>query len=144
MTAREKLEKTTFDSLEGMMEAYARQAVETAAKEHKQRLDFSGASVEALEGILSAIGPSRPEDHEYLTRLWGGYLGEALRREFGGEWIMSVYPGGDLSVPTIEVQGSRLYPLLKVFRRLTIGETESISAFYGIVKQRLGEPKAAQ
>jgi hypothetical protein len=144
MTARERLNQASFDSLESMMAAFAAQAVVTAAEEHRQRLDYSGSSVENLELILAASASPQPDDQEYFTRLWGSYFGEVLRREFGGEWMMSVYPGGALSIPTLEIQGSRLYPLLKVFRRLTLGEGENILNFYKLVRQRLAEPEKAQ
>ncbi len=139
MDTRERLNAATFDSLQAMMTAYAEQAVATAWTERRQRLDFSDASVTILEGILARIDPPAAEDQDFLTRLWGSYFGEVLRRRFGGEWIMSVYPGGDLSLPTLDVQGSRLYPLLKVYRRLTMGESENLSNFYHLVRQRLGE-----
>jgi hypothetical protein len=38
------------------------------------------------------------------------------------------------------VRGSRLYPLIKVYRRLTLGEEENLCAFYEMVSGRLGEP----
>jgi len=38
------------------------------------------------------------------------------------------------------VRGSRLYPLMKVYRRLTMGEMESIAAFFDMVTERLGKP----
>jgi hypothetical protein len=37
------------------------------------------------------------------------------------------------------VRGSRLYPLVKVYRRLTLGEAENLPAFYKMVAARLGE-----
>jgi hypothetical protein len=46
-------------------------------------------------------------------------------------------------VPTLLIRGSRLYPLLKVYRRLTLGEAENLSAFYKMVAARLGEPTPA-
>ena len=53
---------------------------------------------------------------------------------------MTIYPGGAISVPAIEVRGSRLFPLMKVFRRLTVGEEEDLRAFYAMVTERLGKP----
>jgi len=38
------------------------------------------------------------------------------------------------------VRASRLFPLLKVYRRLTVGEEEDLSAFYAMVTERLGKP----
>ena len=71
---------------------------------------------------------------------WGSYLGEVLRRRYAGAWEMTQYPGGVMAVPAIEVRGSRLFPLMKVYRRLTVGEEEDLSSFYAMVTDRLGKP----
>lgn len=137
MTAREKLASTTFDSLTDMMEAYAAEAISVAAAEHGRRLDYSAASIDALEGILDAIASASESDLEWLTKLWGSYFGEVLRRRYTAEWTMSEYPGGKFAVPTLEIGGSRIYPLLKVHRRLTMGASESLMAFAEMVRKRL-------
>ena len=53
---------------------------------------------------------------------------------------MTQYPGGVAAVPSIDVRGSRLFPLMKVFRRLTVGEEEDLRAFFAMVTERLGRP----
>jgi hypothetical protein len=45
-----------------------------------------------------------------------------------------------MAVPAIEVRGSRLFPLMKVYRRLTVGDEEDLRAFYAMVTERLGKP----
>jgi hypothetical protein len=45
-----------------------------------------------------------------------------------------------MAVPAIDVRGSRLFPLMKVYRRLTIGGEEDLQAFYTMVTGRLGNP----
>ena len=137
MNARERLAGAVFDSLDAMCLAYAAEAVRTAPRDLQRGLDYTAASIAPLERILDALCPPPEADQDYLTRLWGSYFGEALRREFGGEWSMSVYPGSDLAVPTLETGGSRLYPMLKVYRRLTLGPSESIAEFHKLVAERL-------
>jgi hypothetical protein len=120
-----------------MMSAYAEEAVRLAWSDHRQRLDLSESSVDLLEKILDG---QSAEDLEFQTRLWGSYFGEVIRRRFDGEWELSQYPGGGVAaVPTVLVRGSRLYPLVKVYRRLTLGEAENLPAFYKMVAARLGE-----
>jgi hypothetical protein len=120
-----------------MMSAYADEAVRLAWSEHRRRLDLSESSVDLLEKILDG---QSAEDLEFQTRLWGSYFGEVIRRRFAGEWELSQYPGGGVAaVPTLLVRGSRLYPLVKVYRRLTLGEAENLPAFYKMVAARLGE-----
>jgi hypothetical protein len=53
---------------------------------------------------------------------------------------MTQYPGGVASVPALDIRGSRLFPLMKVYRRLTMGESEEIGSFFHQVTERLGGP----
>ena len=146
---RRQLEETTYPDLDSMMAAFAVAAVKLAREDYRQKLDFSSDSMVAFEAVLAelaersqsaaALGKDATDwDHE--VKLWGSYLGEVLRRRYAGEWEMTQYPGGVASVPTVGVRGSRLYPLMKVYRRLTMGEMESIAAFFDMVTERLGKP----
>ena len=67
-------------------------------------------------------------------------MGEILRIRYTGSWEMTQYPGGTVAVPAVAVRGSRLFPLMKVHRRLTIGEEEDLPSFYTRVTSRLGNP----
>lgn len=138
MNARERLAEAVFESLDAMTAAYAAEAVRSAPRALQAALDYSARSIPLLERILDGLCPVPEAEQDYLTRLWGSYFGEVLRHQFDGEWSMSVYPGSELAVPTLEVRGSRLYPMLKVFRRLTLGTSEDILAFYQLAAQRLG------
>jgi hypothetical protein len=40
----------------------------------------------------------------------------------------------------VEIRSSRLFPLMKVYRRLTLGEEEDLRAFFTMVTERLGKP----
>lgn len=139
MPMKGTLAESNFASLAAMMSAYAEEAVRVAWQNHRQRLDLSEASVALLEKLLDG---QAAEDLEFQTRLWGSYFGEVILRRFGGEWELSQYPGpggGVSPVPTLLIQGSRLYPLIKVYRRLTLGAAEDLSAFYKLVSDRLGK-----
>ena len=143
MSAKAKLDESNFASLAAMMTAYADEAVQVAWKEHQQRLDLSESSIGRLEEILEGQSTA---DLEFQTRLWGGYFGEVIRRRFDGEWELSQYPGGGVSmVPTLLINGSRLYPLIKIYRRLTLGSAEDLVTFYKMVAERLStHPKRVQ
>jgi hypothetical protein len=122
------------------MEGYAHAAVEFARTQFSQRLDFTSESIDALDEILVLVSESPDLDLEFEVRLWGSYLGEVLRRRYAGAWEMTQYPGGLAAVPAVELRGSRIFPLMKVFRRLTEGEEEDLHAFYSMVTERLGKP----
>jgi len=149
---RKRLESAAFPSLEAMMEGYAQAAAELAQRQFHQKLDFSAESIDALDEILVLVGESPELDLDFQVRLWGSYLGEVLRRRYAGNWEMTQYPGAPggsdrvvspsnpVAVPAVEVRGSRLFPLMKVHRRLTQGEEDDLRAFFTMVTERLGKP----
>jgi len=122
------------------MENYAQAAADFARREFQQKLDFTSESIDALDDILVLVGESPELDLDFETRLWGSYLGEVVRRRYAGSWELTPYPGGAVSVPAVDVRGSRLFPLIKVYRRLTTGEEEDLRTFYSMVTERLGNP----
>jgi len=137
---RKRLESENFPNLEAMMEAYAQAAAKLGGSEFQQKLDFSPESIDRLDEILVTVSESPEKDVDFEVRLWGSYLGEVLRRRYAGSWEMTQYPGGVAAVPAIDVRGSRLFPLMKVYRRLTMGEEEDLRSFYAMVTERLGNP----
>jgi hypothetical protein len=137
---RIRLESLPFRDLGAMMEGYARAAAAVARSDFQQKLDFTSESIDRLDAILVRVGESPELDLDFEVRLWGSYLGEVLRRRYAGTWEMTQYPGGALAVPAIDVRGSRLFPLMKVYRRLTEGDKEDLRTFYVMVTERLGKP----
>jgi hypothetical protein len=137
---RRRLEATEFPDLGAMMEGYAQAAAGRARDEFRLNLDFSSDSIDSLDDVLVIVGESPELDLDFETRVWGSYLGEVLRRRYAGTWEMTQYPGGAVAVPAVDVRGSRLFPLLKVYRRLTTGEEEDLRAFFAMVTERLGKP----
>lgn len=122
------------------MEGYALGAVDVAKGQYRQTLDFSADSVNVLDEILVLVSEDTEIDLDFESRLWGSYLGEVLRRRYVGSWEMTQYPGGAVAVPAVDVRGSRLFPLMKVYRRLTMGDEEDLGSFYNMVTERLGNP----
>jgi hypothetical protein len=137
---RQRLESAQYPDLGAMMEGYAKGAASLAASDFGQRLDFSGESIDALDEVLIMVGEGPQFDLEFEVRLWGSYLGEVVRELYAGAWEMYVYPGGNNAVPAVNVRGSRLFPLIKVYRRLTEGDEEDLRTFYSKITERLGKP----
>ncbi len=137
---RKRLESAKFPDLGTMMEGYAQAASELGGSQFNQKLDFTSESIDALDEILVLVSESPELDVDFEVRLWGSYLGEVLRRRYAGAWEMTQYPGGVAAVPAVDLRGSRLFPLMKVYRRLTEGEEEDLRAFYSMVTERLGKP----
>lgn len=137
---RDRLESASYPDLGTMMESYALAATELARNRFQQKLDFTSDSLEGLDDILVLVSEGPEFDLDFEVKLWGSYLGEVVRRRYAGNWEMTTYPGENMAVPAIDVRGSRLFPLMKVYRRLTIGGEEDLQAFYTMITGRLGNP----
>jgi hypothetical protein len=127
----------SHDSVAEMTAAYAEQAVK-AALAFDARLDYSENSLMELESLLDKVSSSRQlEDAAEACKMWGSYLGEVVRRRFGGEWSIETYPGKDFATLTLSVGGAKLFPTMKIHRRLTRGSDDNLWTFYKMVKDRL-------
>ena len=122
-----------------MASAYAEQAV-AAARAFDAKLDYSERSLRDLEAILARLaGAPAPSDLTETCKMWGSYLGEVVRRRFGGDWSIETYPGKQFATLTLSVGGNKLFPTMKIHRRLTQGSEDNVWVFYEMVKSRLEE-----
>jgi hypothetical protein len=88
--SKARLDDQKFASIAEMIRAYAEEAVVVARTLHRVALDFTPASVPALEGLLDG---QAAVDLDFQSRLWGSYFGEVLRRRLSGTWLLAPYPG---------------------------------------------------
>src|SRR5438132_8399297 len=123
-----------------MMQAFAEQAVRLG-REFKVELDYSERSLEEVERLLArfreGISEADANKIDEMSKIWGGYLGEVVRRRFGGEWSVEKYPAGDFLIVTLNVNGAKLFPAMKIHKRLTNGAADDLLAFYRNVRARL-------
>src|SRR5215471_18467662 len=125
-----------------MVHTYAEQAVLLAREFHAQ-LDFSENSLMEVEAVLAQLAREMPtdkpsaEDVSEICKVWGSYLGEVVRRRFGGEWSIETYPGKQFATLTLSVGANKLFPTMKVHRRLTHGADDNVWLFYKTVKIKL-------
>ncbi len=125
-----------------MAAVYAEKAV-VLAREFKARLDYSENSLMEVETILAQLARELPtaqpatEDLTEICKMWGSYFGEVVRRRFGGEWSIETYPGKQFATLTLSVGGGKLFPSMKIHRRLTEGEADNVWSFYKMIKTRL-------
>jgi hypothetical protein len=133
----------THESVSAMAEAYAEKAVQKA-REFNTQLDYTENSLMEVEVILSQLAssstaaPASASDVGEMCKMWGSYLGEVVRRRFGGEWSVETYPGKQFATLTLSVGANKLFPTMKIHRRLTEGEGEDVWVFYRMVKAKLG------
>ena len=131
----------THESVSAMAGAYAEQAVRIA-REFKATLDYSENSLMELEAIVAQLALDVPtgapaEELTEMCKMWGSYFGEVVRRRFGGDWSIDTYPGKQFATLTLTVAGNKLFPSMKVHRRLTAGDTDNLWTFYKMVKAKL-------
>lgn len=125
-----------------MTVAYAQRAVQ-AGHGFSAELDYSEHSLMELETILGQLShdlsADRPSGDELteVCKIWGSYFGEVIRRRFGGEWSIETYPGKQFATLTLTVHGNKIFPSMKVHRRLTQGDGENVWSFYKMVKSKL-------
>jgi hypothetical protein len=142
------------DTVADMMSDFAAAAVETA-RSMNVTLDYSEESLQAVEGILAQLHdelrggtaavrsldhpPATPSsaDMAEVSKLWGSYFGEVVRRRWGGDWSIETYPGAGFATLTLTVNGGKMFPSMKIYRRLTEGEQDNIWSFYQQVRKKL-------
>ena len=128
----------THESVTAMAGAYAEQAVQKA-REFNTQLDYSENSLIEVEVILAELARQVLEDDAVgeTCKMWGSYLGEVVRRRFGGQWSVETYPGKQFATLTLSIGGNKLFPTMKVHRRLTQGEDDNVWSFYKMIKEKL-------
>lgn len=114
----------------------AARAVETA-KEWDYLLDYSGESIASLEELARMFYKTNKSQHLPKNVLWnvaaiyGAYLGETLLRnglkDLGFSWVED--EDGD---PALGRGENRMYPVSKVYKRITEGPEDSLESFYDI------------
>ncbi len=142
--------------LSAEMLSAANSAVEHARKYWSTELDFSSHSIEDVELILARMyesiprrfyeklykrGPT-PDQIATLSLAYGAYLGEVIRREFGGTWSKETVNGEPVLALVFD-PGSMVFPPAKVWKRLTNGEEDNIWSFYEIYSQKLRERRTS-
>lgn len=114
------------------MAGLAERARAAARKEQDLDLDFSRASVEALERILAALhrrhraNPIPETELGDAVNLWGAYLGETIRRHKPGAWRCDSTVGGKGSLPLVHGAGEEAFPVAWTYRRIVNGEEDNV------------------
>ena len=127
-------------TLTDMMTAYAQDAVDHAKSSSDITLDYSLESVRRVEqvlerlytavprGVLGRLFGRGPSAQGLLTmsKMYGGYVGEVLRRAAGGEWDIDteVVPGQN--TVCLRKGENRIWPPSKVHKRLTNGPEDNV------------------
>ena len=126
---------TTDARLAGSLVAQAQAAVQTARFKWNEPLDFTQDSLDGVERVLGKMhnhykfaapgtGPT-PEQIDATAKTWGIYIGEVIRRHYGGQW--SAAQEGTLGLAIGETQ---INPVAKARKRIVDGPTENIRYYF--------------
>jgi hypothetical protein len=123
-----------------MTAAYAQDAVDHAKAKFQTELDFSPESVEQLEGVLDQIHDTIPTGFlgkvfralmkgsvETMSKMYGYYLGEVIRRHAGGAWIVTE------NGVTLTKADARVWPTAKVYKRITNGAEDNVAVYFKVL-----------
>jgi hypothetical protein len=127
-------------TLHDMVTTYAEGGVRQAKFDFDITLDYSPESVERVEEILSKLAPYEPGfwkrliggSIEMKSKAYGYYLGEVVRRNFGGEWAVAG-PIGQLSSMALTKGDCTVWPLMKVMKRLSGDESDNVWLYFRVL-----------
>jgi hypothetical protein len=123
------------------MQSLAEYAVRNAKSKFGQSLDYSRRSLPALDALLAQAydrfceldnqGQLTDETILHTARIWGGYLGEVVRRIWGGQWS---HQDGE---PVLVIAGLKVEPVKAALAPMTDPEGEPASAWFDRVGEQL-------
>ncbi len=143
----ERPDQMSKQPVAGLMKRYANAAVQVAHREYRIKLTYSERSLVKVETILSnlyrhlprtksgrlAKSAARDVNLDQICKAFGAYVGEVMRRKWGGRWRINV-KGGNAEV-FLQVKDTSIYPISKIYRRLANGEEDNILYFYGFFNE---------
>ena len=115
---------------------HAELAVKVAAQEFDTELDYSPGSLESLDGEIESLREEGLDGEAAAEVLFvfGCYLGEVMVRSLNGAWASTPRsPLKDVSPWPMVVtlpDGSAWDAIGKVYRRLELGDSEFLPAFF--------------
>lgn len=121
---------------------HAELAVALAREQFDTQLDYSPASLAAADGHIEALREEGLDAEEAAEALFvlGCYLGEVLVRHLGGAWAATPRSAlrGLSPWPMVVVlaDGSAWDVIGKAYKRLELGDSEFLPAFFEAAAQR--------
>ena len=132
--------------LAGTIVAQSQAAVKTGKLEFGEPLDFSSESLEGVERIMNKLhkqAKDAPADQKLteeqiteLSKRWGIYVGEVIRRYYGGQWALVD------GTPDLALGGKNCSPLAKVRKRIVDGPMDNLKYFFQSIMKQLSSQKS--
>ena len=131
---------TSDAKLAGTIVAQSQQAIKSAKLTFDESLDFTSESLEGVERIMTKLQKQEPklteEQITELSKLWGVYVGEVIRRYYGGQWAMVD------GLPDVALGGRHAAPVVKVRKRLVGGATENLKYYFTSIMKVLSSQQS--
>lgn len=141
-------EAGALPDLAKLMAQCADDAITHARESFGAELDRSRDSIVVLEMIGHTIHHLLEEGDELtdaefdqICKLYGGYLGEVMRRILGGVWEYDLEAAPGQAVISLKLASGRVFPPMKWARRIEKGTSEDIRVFFDKV-ENAGKPPA--
>ncbi|MEZ4864187.1 MAG: hypothetical protein R3C14_22940 [Caldilineaceae bacterium] len=129
----------------------AQEALRIAYDQFQISLDFSAASLQQVDSILAQWHKRLPHnrlirrlwltfaaDLDHTAVIWGSYVGEVLRRQWGGVWVSisqrATQPVFAMRLYLVGVGTVALLPASRIYRMLIGEEMETLWRFYQRVR----------
>ena len=131
--------------LAGIIVAQSQAAIKSAKLAFDESLDFSSDSLDQVERIMNKLhqratepGSDRLTEEQVteLATLWGIYVGEVIRRYYGGQWSLSD------GVPDLTLGGKQAAPIAKVRKRITVGPMENLKYYFTSIMKVLSSQQS--
>jgi hypothetical protein len=132
--------------LAGTIVAQSQAAIRSAKLTYGESLDFGSESLDAVERIMSKLHKQHKEGTpdqtlteeqlNELSKLWGIYVGEVIRRSYGGQW--SLIDG----VPDLTLGGKTAAPIPKVRKRIADGPMDNLKYFFQSIMKVLSSQQS--
>jgi len=116
--------------------------VKAAKQEFNQTLDYSIDSIQNLEAIIQDVkarflqvkkeGKLSEQTIQSASVSIGAYLGEVIRRHYGGNWIAT-----NAVMKILIINGQEFSPILYVFQRLAQDSDVSLEKYWWDIQQKL-------
>ena len=105
-------------------------------------LDYSAESLKTIDEIITKNWPKPPNMLNPVVISFGSYVGETIRRLFGGEWVFDSKHGYALA--SIGGASTRIFPFAKVEKRFINGDGDSISFYFAALVKIIADKKSSK
>jgi hypothetical protein len=124
-------ERRHFATTDEMMVHFADEAAQWVKQDTGIDLDYSLGSVgiveTQLDGLSKQFNKSHPQKGMFgQAAAYGAYVGEVIRKKYGGTWAVDDRVGGIRSYPLTIKSNQVFYPVAWCWRRIVNGEEDNI------------------